>query len=270
MSSTEAGVVADLVTRSLSAPVQTLNLEGRTYVVVRDADGGQKPLEIPAREDRKPVRIESKPVFRDRVSFLVYVERFRSPETLVFGDLGRGTITADLDYHGVGAPSNRTHSATLQFQHSPEWLAWVKNEKRKIGQVEFAEFLEEHIGEIAKPNDGSIADACAELVAKKDVEFKSGVNLRNGSHTLEYSESVREVVRPGKIGVPDAFTLLLRPYTHSQPVIQEAKLRYRIDGGKLQFEYVLLKREETLENAFRAEVVEIEAALGAAVLWGAV
>src|SRR5262249_43086546 len=152
---------------------------------------------------------------------------------------GESQLVAELDYHGPQVAAHRKHTAYLQFEHSPEWKAWTGLDRTWQNQVAFAQFLEDRIRNISEPAGAQIVEACDRLVAKKDVAFRSILNRKDGSSSFEYVEEVRQEKVEGTLQVPDRFILALRPYSHSEPVAVEVRLRYDITGGKLKFQYAL-------------------------------
>ncbi len=199
----------------------------------------------------EPRRIRQQVNLQDETSFTAYLDEFKAADTRIFADRKYGTVTAVIDYHGgEDSPSWCTHRATLTLEKSPEWNAWIANNGKSLSQVQFAEFLEDNIGDIAEPDNATILEASKALEAKKTVHFKSGVNLDNGAVQFTYAEEVNGTTSKASLKVPTRFVLGLSPYSGGQPIRVQARLRYRLDNDKLTFTYLIERPHKVLEFAF--------------------
>lgn len=214
----------------------------------------------------QPQRLQAAPTFLDVASFIAYVERFKVDDTLIFADRQSATLKAELDYHGPAAPTFRDHTALLTLKLSEEWQAWKGADRRWFGQVELAELLEDRAVDIVEPDSATILEAVSKLKLAKAVNFEKAIDLTNGGVNLVYSENVSE---KGQMKLPTEFRLALRPYEHCDPVAVRVRLRYRLDEGKVKFQYRLDRPDLLIEAAFRAVVEQVSAGTGLLTLHGA-
>jgi uncharacterized protein YfdQ (DUF2303 family) len=250
-SDTQAAIDAGLQLAGPSIPTPD---GGIPYLIVRQ-DHKLQSLEhlLP-----QPARIRSSAIFPDEASFCFYVTEWKTEWARLFADRHAGRVTAILDYHEDAAtPSWCSHRATLQLRQSPEWQAWTSKENAWMEQVAFAEFLEDHLADIAEPAAADVLEAVRHLEAKKTVHFKSGVNLDNGTVQLQYDEAIEGKGR-GNIVIPARFTLGIAPWESCSPYRVGVRLRYRITDDRLAFRYALDQARKVHEAAFGELLGRIE------------
>jgi uncharacterized protein YfdQ (DUF2303 family) len=208
----------------------------------------------------QPRRITARPVFRDVPSFLAYLEAFSSPKaTRLFGDQKAASVTALLDYHAPGEPSRCTHRATLQLAFSPAWQAWTQKNKAQLSQVDFAEFIEEHLEDIIEPDAAEVLEVVQHLEGTKSVAWRDSKRLSDGRVQLQYVEEIEaRGGQKGDIQVPRKLRLKLPVYERGQDVEIEAGFRFRINADRLSFVYVLKEPQSAIDEAFDGVLMEIE------------
>lgn len=209
-----------------------------------------------------PVRKRVVVDIKDAASFIAYVKRFSDTNSLVFANIGDRTITAVLDYHeaGDGKPRWGGHRAQLTCLLTEDWKRWTAANKKPQNQMEFAQFLEDNLPNIAAPAGAFVLEVVKNLEAKKAVKFESSVRLDNGQHQLTYEETIVGQSK-GHIDIPQTFTLGIQPFEGAGLYQLEARLRYRIDGGKLSMWFDLVRHEAVVEDAFRETRMKISAGI---------
>lgn len=211
----------------------------------------------------RPERARGTAKVLDGASFCEYFTLFRDANSRVFADETRGVLLAVLDHHesrgGAGSdPRWGQHRIELTMRASKEWQIWTGQDGKKQTQVEFAEFIEDNAPDIIQPPAAAMLEVARDLSAKTDVDFGSAIRLSDGSVQFKYSEQVRATVGAGQIQVPDQFDIAIPIYIGTERVRLTARLRYRINGGKLTFWYNLLRAEAAAREAFDA----VRAAIG--------
>ena len=262
--------------------------------VLIDRDGRVTSLEKFA---DSPRRKRAHVTFYEAKSFIAYVVAHLLPgRTLITGtatELG-GHFAAIIDYHGEeprpvnaetapattliaettpAATGNGEHTARLNLSTTPEWARWLGQNGKLLPQETFAEFIEDNLADIVRPDAATILEFAQGLQGKKEVSFKSGRNLRDGSIQLEYVEAVTvqgsTTRRDDSFKLPDRFTLGLVPFVGANGVEIEARLRFRIGtDGKLSFAFLLNRPYKLIEQAFEATRADIETGTGRPVLLG--
>lgn len=206
----------------------------------------------------------------ETASFIDYVAAHQSAsETHVFGIASEqgGEFYAVIDYHGRGADADANwgeHVAKLVLSTTPEWQRWLGSNQKLMSQEAFAEFLEDNLTDIVRPDAASLIDLAQLLTGKKTAHFKSGRNLHNGAIALEYTETIETT--GGRVNadmqLPSEFFIGLCPFVGAAGVEIRARLRFRIlDGGKLYFTYILDRPFKVIETAFNLARGEIEEGL---------
>jgi uncharacterized protein YfdQ (DUF2303 family) len=227
-------------------------------------------------------------LLQETASFIDYVNRHKlARQTHIFGAATEngGGFTAVLDYHKdeppidiPGAekmllPSWGEHEATLKLETTVEWNRWIAKNGKLQTQEEFAEFIEDNLNDIVRPDGASVLEIAQGLQGRKHVTFKSGKNLRDGAINFEYVEQV-EVQgttsrRDDNFKVPDKFTLGIVPFVGAEGIEIDARLRFRIGSdGKLSFAYVLNRPFKVIQDAFLLARGAIEQATGIRVMLG--
>lgn len=237
--------------------------DGIPYVVL----AGEQKVESLEHLLPAPARTKGTAAFLSAESFIAYVDEWKSDATRLFADVDGAQVTALLDFHEPGAASWNVHRATLTLRQSPEWDAWLQRDGRQMPQADFAEFLEDRVGEIAEPDGAMVLEAAKHLEARKTVEFTSGVNLDNGTIQLRFQEAVEQRGK-GELTVPSRFVLGLAPFRHTKPYRINARLRYRIQDARLSFAYKLDRPERVREEAFGQVLAQVTEATGLPVLFG--
>lgn len=253
--STDAAVVRDLATQGLQ--VQTV--EGHPFVVLAD---GQTTDSLEAFLPR-PLRRKAEVHFAETLSFAQYVNRFATPSLLVTADPDTHSAAAVLDYHEdgpTGAPSWRDHKATLKLKLAPEWQTWTGSDKRQFGQVEFAEFLEQNLIDIAEPDAAKLQEAVLKMQVNRSVRVSSATSLETGEIAFTYEDL--ENKSKGTAKLPRKLVLGLPVYKHGARYRIDARLSYRLNDGKLTFFYVLQRPEKIAEAAFDGVLAELTTAFG--------
>ncbi len=292
--------------RSETARPEQKKIGNLDVLITRDAE--VKSLE---RFADNPRRKRARVSLYEAASFIDYVNRHKLPgRTTLFGkatELG-GSFGAVIDYHaeepkaaavtttatassssaapadaaapvlvsvaiGDAAPAWGEHNAELTLQTTPEWQRWIGHNGKLLAQETFAEFIEDNLSDIVRPDAASILEMAQGLQGKKNVSFKSGKNLRDGSIQLEYVEAIEvqgaATRRDDNFKLPDKFTLGIVPFVGANGVEIEARLRFRIgNDGKLSFAYILNRPFKLIEEAFNATRGDIETGTGIKVLLG--
>ena len=192
---------------------------------------------------------KQKASFNDTASFVAYVNRFKGAETTIFGDYKSSNVRAVIDYHGKESPDYLGHNAYFAPPFSEQWKAWRGIDGNPLSQASFADFIEENLIDVVKPDGAVFLDLVTNLQAKKNVMFNSGIRLSDGSNQLTYQEEV-EARGKGNMIVPTEFDLGLPIYFGGVKYKVRCLLRCRIDEGKLVFVIKIHQRLTTEQTAF--------------------
>lgn len=201
-------------------------------------------------------------------SFCDYVNRFKRDETQIFGDYRGPAVFASIDYHSPATDGERhkashcAHAAYFRPPWSEQWERWRKIDGEPLSQGQFAEFIEENYMDIAKPDHADLLDMVANLVAKKNIHFSSGIRLQDGSNELQYGEEVEAKVGKGSIVVPSEIELGLPILFDGVAYKVRVLLRFRINEGRLAFIIKINRRLFVEQTAFEDVLTEVEEKTG--------
>lgn len=205
-----------------------------------------------------PTRTRATVQVFDVESFANYLSTHGEGRTEVFASVSKATITGVLDANKPDAPSWEDHKAVLAMQLSDDWKAWAAIDGKPLSQTAFAEFLEDHAVNVQVPEAARVIEIVTAFENTRTANFKSVVNIHSGLTQFKYSETEGEGQRQGEMSVPRELTLGIKPFKGVDSWAVGAKLRYRVNDGKLTFTVLLDRPQEVLEAAFRKVVIKVE------------
>lgn len=218
-----------------------------------------------------PSRIKVVVSLRDAKSFASYVKSYWDTRTQVFAEPATTTFQAILDYHGKGEmkPEFCDHKALFKLQPDDRWKIWSGQDNKPMTQVDFAEFIEDNMADITKPEPAEMLEIARDLSAHIEVNFGSSTRLATGQTRLRYEETVKAgVPSAGDIDVPEDFWIRIPVFYGEESVIIRARLRFRITQSKLSFHYKLNRPAEVISQAFETAVKEMNTELSTEILMG--
>lgn len=212
-------------------------------------DNGYGKLVSAERWEPAPTAIRQSTTLLTARGFAQYVNLFKATSTIVF--FNRDTkFVAVLDYHEPSKPSWSTHRATFEAKRTREWLLWKSFDNKPMTQVDFAQFLEDNLPDIAAPDAATIVEAARNMEATKEVTFKSQVNVGNGSVKFTYDEFVNNGTRPDTVDLLNGMTLSLPILEGLDNQAVQVRIRYQIGaGGKLSMRYMLVRAQDAEDEA---------------------
>jgi len=260
--STEAAAVAEIV-RQAQEPMQNINPTAAEVLIFPDKT--VLPLEKYA---ERPRRKRSKVSVDDAESFIRYVNNHKQPGTALYGratleagvfvgiiDAHEGTVDALTDQR----PAWGDHRVIFELAQTPEWKRWIALNEKPIGQLAFAEFIEDMLSEIQKPTGIEM------------LEIASALRLDNGQVQLQYLETIEQKAgQGGAMQVPTEFELALQPFVGGSRYAVKARLRTKLVNRQVQFTYLLDRPHKVVETAFKEARDKIAAEAGLPVLLGRV
>lgn len=210
----------------------------------------------------RPRRIVEEHKAATLAGFIAYYNRFADVDSVVLVNPETGKFVGRIAYHearvtmfsGDGddpiranLPRWNDHAVVFTPKHSPDWTDWKKQDKGFLSQLDFAEFIEDHLECIQKPEGSRVLEAVESLRATKKVEFGSGVNRHNGDLVLSYKSETTQ--GNGEVTLPETMQLAIEPFIGLMRYPIEAQLRYRIKDGQLTLGYKLIRADRVLDAA---------------------
>lgn len=209
-----------------------------------------------------PRRAMSLANMSDHDSFAAYVQRHMDMSTTVVWCAFNPqtfalSFTGVLDDHGPAAPRWRKHRVAFVPEMSAEWKAWTGKDGKSMGQVEFAEWIEEHSDDFAVkdgvPTSLEMLKMATEFQANEERSLKSTVKLQSGGVRLNY-------IADPDAGTTESMQMFSKfcigiPVFHGGAAWQiMARLKYRLNSGKVSFFYELV-RPDRVHNAAATELI---------------
>lgn len=194
-------------------------------------------------------------------AFAAYLAKHGLPETELWGDRDAGTVRAVVDAHqdAEGIAGNEVHTATLRLRHSDDWKQWLAADGKLMGQLDFAEFIEDHLPNFANPTAADMLELAQTFQATTKVDFASSQRVKSGETQLNYAEQQSASAgKKGQLAIPDTFHIGLRVYDGlGEPYKIAARFRYRITDGQLRLGYRLTRPKDVLQAAFDDVVTKV-------------
>lgn len=244
--------------------------------IIRPAGDGVEPLAILPHGDGQ-FRIESLEKYRttlDRVrqkvdvltadSFIDYWKRFAMEDSVIFADECAGAYVGIIDYHTTeNGPRFCSHMVAYEAQPSLEWQTWTGSDAKSMTQADFARFIDDNYVDVIDPPHADMLAVATNLKAKKSVEFASATDLQTGQVQFLYQETIRGSAekRQGSLKIPEIFTIRIPVLLGDVAVELQARLRYRIEEGKLRMWYDLHRPEHAKVAAIQRATQAIRTAL---------
>lgn len=189
-------------------------------------------------------------------SLINIIDRHKTSDSVIFAntDWQKPSITAVFDYHentSAGRADNLKHRAHYEFPLSEEWKAWAKINGKPLEQMEFAEFIEDHISELSAPDSMEAEDFRGKfgfkvaypnelvtlsrgLQVHAETRVKNNVVLQTGEGEITWDEEHRDA-QGNKLAVPGMFILSIAPFFMGDVARIPVRLRYRVVGGKVNW-----------------------------------
>lgn len=195
-------------------------------------------------------------------SFIDLTDRHKTVDSVIFADTDwrKPTLTAVIDYHenaSGGGADNGSHRVHYAFPLSEEWQAWVKQDGKPMDQQDFAQWIEDHLPELAAPGTDEEEDFRTkfslkvaypnEMVALSrglqvhvESRVKNNVVLQTGEGEITWDETHTDG-KGNKIQVPGLFIISLPCFFMGEPVRVPVRLRYRAAGGSVTWFFKLYR-----------------------------
>lgn len=227
----------------------------------------------------RPERKQGTAVAETLESFVQLVERHQTEHSVIFAvtDWRNPAFTAVIDYHGDD-PDNGKHRVHYAFPLSEEWKAWQGINGKPLSQNEFAEFIEDHIAELAAPDSDEVKDL--ELLFKAKVAYpnelvvlsqglqinaetrvKTAIKLQTGESQIVFEEDHKNA-NGDPITVPGVFVLNIAPFFQGESIRLPVRLRYRLRDGALSWTCMLYRPDIHITKAVTFALHETAAELG--------
>lgn len=286
--------IRDLAQVAAVPSIQQVDVPGVGIIplVSRPAGLGQIALVDIHAEAQKwrdaPIRREGAGRAFTLASFIDLTKRHADEHSAIFANIvsDKPTLTAVIDYHKTtGEPRFGKHRFTYEFPLSDEWKAWKASDGKAVSQLEFAQWIEDHIAELASPYDAERAEfeplvqtafgnpnEIARIARGLQINVESKVSDIRTLQSGEAQISFEEVHKDGDgkpLKVPGLFMLSIPLFIGGEAIRVPARLRYRKNGSSLSWSYFLYRWQEEFRQALVSSVEEVAKETGLPVYEGA-
>lgn len=227
-------------------------------------------------------------------SFVAIVERFKSDASIVYANPTRTEpkLWAIFDYHPAGPDATKAdwlrHQAVFAPPLSDEWKAWSGNNGKQMGQADFAAFIEERVTDLIVPKlDDPKLRTFAELVegvwatpadmvklsrslnVNVESRVKNAQTLSTGEVSIIYEQTHNAQDGAGQpLKIPTLFTIAVPVFYAGDLYRIAARLRYRVSGGNITWQYQLVRPDLVFDDAFKGIVTKVRDETALPVLLG--
>jgi uncharacterized protein YfdQ (DUF2303 family) len=213
-----------------------------------------------------PLRPKGNANLRDPESFCRFVLQETTERTRIYGNLKEGRFKAvfnDNCGQSEFVAGWGDYTASYTSPTSTEWATWKSKSGSQMNQVQFAQFIEDNLPDIAQPPAAEMLEVSRTLEAKKKVNFAQGIRLSNGQNELTYEEQIEGSAGKGKFKIPEEFIIGIPVLEGGLRYAVQCRLRYRIaDGGNLTMWYEIIRPHKILEDAINEVWTSIEEKTG--------
>lgn len=236
---------------AMSKPVKNPDQHGQHYVIVPE---GHKVEALPTHV--LPLWPSTCVKLRDAASFISYVDDHKSEDSRIYATADPAVFLAVLDDHsdneaiepGANCASWREFRAEFKVPPSREWQLWNAANRKHMGQLAFAEFLQDNLPDVVSPDGATLLEMALKFEASTAGAFVATQRLQDGSHDLQWRADNNA---SGSIKLPEQILLEIPVFENESPSLLHARLRYRVKEGVLSIWYELIRPHKTLEVAFR-------------------
>lgn len=225
-------------------PVSVVVPKGAEHRVVRvaAADREFEAAPLRARGTYRPATV---------AALIDVVKRHHDPDTTtVWVHPDNGSVIAVFNDNTSAEPAWRDHRAQLNLTVPPEWKHWASRDGQLIGQVEFAEHIEDGLAEIVEPVAADMLEIAQTFHAHTDAQFRSSNRLHSGEVRIQYDESTTASAgKSGEMQIPETFKLAIAPFLGEERYAVQARLRHRVAGGNLKLGYKLDRPDVVVRHA---------------------
>jgi len=266
----DLALVADLATDLAVVQGEPL-YAGPGFAVLRDGSRHEWFEQLP-----RPTRRTGTIRLTDPRSFADLVMRNVTMDTVLYASREDGCVTAVFDDHpasnedvGPGPDVEggyRRDRVVLSLRSGDDWNEWASADRRPLTQVQMGDHVDMLAHTMVEPDAATMLEIATTLSSKSKIDLDSRVNLGTGAMTFSLVEDTQ--VKAGKSGrgeieIPRTITFECAPWRGTERVRFEARFRVtasRDDGVRML--YAILRREETLDNAFGLLVESIRDDIG--------
>jgi uncharacterized protein YfdQ (DUF2303 family) len=263
--------IADLARRAANQVPELYHLDPSDPLVVTKVRNDER-VEIHDLEKHlvEPTRARGSATVHTPDDFIALVNRLSNTDaTTAWANVNTGTITAVINDHATWAdPGWRDHTAKLVLQEDEDWKLWSQRDNTLCSQAEFSQFIEDVFHTVVEPDAATMLEVSRTMRAATRVDFEQAVRLDNGDVQIRYQEITdSKAGQKGQLEVPERVTVRLSPWRGVEPRDMDARLRWRIQEGRLLIGYRIVRPDVFRDEVFDGLVDKIHDGINAVPLY---
>ncbi len=181
------------------------------------------------RANDHPIRTQARVVLTTLADHIAYIKAQRDKSgdqnTVLFADRNGLRFHTILDYHEREAPSWLDHTLTTTLALSKQLQTWITKAGVWMPQEQFAEFLDENLGDIQEPTPATVLDFVECLQCTRKEAFRSALNQTTGEVQFVWEKTNATDERTS---IVRDFTLGIPVWHRGDPFAIKARLQHRI------------------------------------------
>jgi len=231
----------------------------------------------------RPERKKGTAVVNTLDSFVDLANRHKTDDSAIFADTDwrNPSLTTVIDYHKNepgGLADNGKHRVHYPFPLSEEWQAWIKQDGKPMDQADFAEWIEDHLPELAAPDQreaehyletfGLKVAAPNEMVKLSrglqihvESRMKNNVTLQSGEGEITWDEEHKDAAG-NRVTVPGLFILNIPPFFMGTATRIPVRLRYRPANGMIKWFFKLHRPDVVITGQIEEDLARAAMATG--------
>lgn len=256
--------------------IDALGMKGAFPILIDRKSGAARSLKPLIEEYRdRPARKTGVAKVFTLESFVDLTNRHKTAESAIFADTNwrQPSLTTVVDYHtkdAAGPADNGKHRIHYEFPLSEEWAAWMGLDGQQMDQKAFAEWIEEHLPELAAPTAAEIDELektfnmtvatpnkmvmlSRGLQVNVESRVKNSTTLQSGEGEILFEEEHRDAAG-NKLSVPGLFVLAIPPFFMGEPVRMPVRLRYRVNSGQVKWMFKIFRPDVYITTQIEADL----------------
>lgn len=216
----------------------------------------------------RPLRRAGQVTVADPDSFVRYLDRFATVDTMIYADVKTEQVIGVLNDHPEtdGRQSHpdveagrRDDLIVLDLRTHDDWAAIVRANGQLVPQREFAEWIEDMAHRV--DDSARMLEVAQTLDVRQNIDLSSKVRLQSGDVQFRFEQtSEARAGRGDVIEIPTRITLRCPIWQGTEAVEIDARFRFKGDSTGVRMGFRLVDLTGVTERAFRDLVDEIDAA----------
>lgn len=189
-------------------------------------------------------------------SFITFVTAHKESRTAIFANPEGKSIRAIFDFREAHDDQGAANgwgqfSAQIILKESRKLKEWKKTTEL-MSQVDFANFIEDHVDDVLEPSGVDILAIATDLEASSSGSFAGRVNLQNGNVSLNYQDETKT-----SIEVPKEIVLAIPLFENGPRYKLRARLRYQVGGASVKFRLLFVTLADAIDQEFTNMVEDL-------------